>query len=206
MNASTPVRIAVTLAMALVVVAVSAACGGTSEGGGQASPAGADSGDVEGSDPSPAPAIYAAVVRELVSEDNTFGGHDPGFKIVYVVDGVVRNVADVSEVPRDPTQPFPSDVKDEVESLSKGAGFTAVEFVAKRDSVVGGTRGGASPGHVKNGGVLISLGPIEPSGKKVEVGTSLWINGLAGQWLTYVLAETAGTWEVTGTTGPMAIS
>jgi hypothetical protein len=59
---------------------------------------------------------------------------------------------------------------------------------------------------VKNGGVLISLGSIEPDGKRVEVETSLWINGLAGQWLTYVLEQKDGSWAVTGTTGPMAIS
>lgn len=59
---------------------------------------------------------------------------------------------------------------------------------------------------VKKGGVLLSLGPIEPSGNRVEVETSLWINGLARQWLTYVLEQRGGTWTVTGTNGPMAIS
>jgi hypothetical protein len=55
-------------------------------------------------------------------------------------------------------------------------------------------------------GVLLSLGPIEGNATKVEVGNSLWINGLAGQWLTYVLETRGDTWRVTGTAGPMAIS
>jgi hypothetical protein len=54
--------------------------------------------------------------------------------------------------------------------------------VTQRDSVVVGFEAGSAPGHVKKGGVLLSLGPIEPSGNRVEVETSLWINGLAGQW------------------------
>jgi hypothetical protein len=52
----------------------------------------------------------------------------------------------------------------------------------------------------------LSLGPIDGTGNRVEVANSLWINGLAGQWLTYVVEWRGGTWEVTGTTGPMAIS
>jgi hypothetical protein len=69
-----------------------------------------------------------------------------------------------------------------------------------------GTRSGSSPGHVKNGGVLISLGPIEEDRRRVRVGNSLWISGLAGQWLTYVLEQRDGHWTVTGRSGPTAIS
>jgi hypothetical protein len=86
------------------------------------------------------------------------------------------------------------------------ADLPPVEFVAERESVVTGTHGGRSPGRIRHNGVLISLGPIEPSGRRVDVEASLWINGLAATWLTYVLEEKNGTWKVTGTTGPMAIS
>jgi hypothetical protein len=126
---------------------------------------------------------------------------------VYVLDGVVVDAADPSKPPsaHDPKEPFSHDVKDGVRFLSTLAELPPVEFVASRHSVVAGASA-SSPGEVKNGGVLISLGSIEPDGKRVEVETSLWINGLAGQWLTYVLEQKDGSWAVTGTTGPTAIS
>ena len=40
-------------------------------------------------------AIYAAVIRRLVTKDHTFGGGDPGFRIVFVVDGAVPGVANL---------------------------------------------------------------------------------------------------------------
>jgi hypothetical protein len=171
-------------------------------------PGAIDSGGADAKSTDRAPAIYAAVVRQLVTKDHTFGGADPGFDVVYVLDGVVEDAADPSKraTAHDPEEPFSHDVRDGVRMLSTLADLPPVEFVAERHSVVAGTRGGSSPGHVKNGGVLISLGPIEPKGKRVNVEASLWINGLAGEWLTYVLEERDGTWKVTGTTGPMAIS
>jgi hypothetical protein len=151
--------------------------------------------------------IYGAVIRQLVTKDHTFG-RNPGFKVVYVLDGVVEDAEDPSKPvnAHDPRNPFSHDVKDGVRFLSRLGHLPPIQFVPERDSVVVGTRSGSSPGHVKNGGVLISLGPIEGNATRVRVGNSLWINGLAGQWLTYVLEQRDGHWNVTGTTGRMAIS
>lgn len=44
-----------------------------------------------------------------------------------------------------------------------------------------------TPGHVRAGGVLITLGPIRDDQGNIRVPKSWWMNGLAGQWLTYVL-------------------
>jgi hypothetical protein len=153
-------------------------------------------------------AIYAAVIRQLATKDHTFGGADPGFKVVYVLDGVIEQAADPSKTANahDPQEPFADDLKDEVRSLSRLANLPPVKFVSERDSVLIGTDSGSSPGRVKNGGVLISLGPIERTRDGVHVGTSLWISGLAGRWSTYVLQQAGGTWEITGTSGPVAIS
>jgi hypothetical protein len=194
------------LVAAVLTLAVALGCGGGSEG--SRSTAGAtDSGESAANSVSRSAVIYAAVVRQLVTKDHTFGGADPGFKIVYVLDGVVDDAADPSRAvsEHDPKEPFPHDVKDGVRFLSKLADLPPVQFVALRRSVVAGASA-SSPGKVKNGGVLISLGPIQPAAERVEVEASLWINGLAGTWLTYVLEQRAGTWKVTGTTGPMAIS
>jgi len=196
------------LVAATLALAVSVGCGGGSDESQQPTPGARDSGEST-ADSNRSAAIYAAVVRQLVTKDHTFGGGDPGFKVVYVLDGVVVDAADPSKPPRehDPKEPFSHDLKDGVRFLSTLAELPPVEFVAERDSVVAGTHSGSSPGHVKNGGVLISLGPIKGDANRVEVANSLWINGLAGQWLTYVVERGDGGWAVTGISGRrMAIS
>jgi hypothetical protein len=195
------------LVVATLTVALLPGCGGGSDESQRPTPGAPDSGEPGAKSTDRSAAIYAAVVRQLVTKDHTFGGADPGFKVIYVLDGVVADAADPSKPANanDPKEPFSHDVKDGVRFLSTLADLPPVEFVASRHSAVAGASA-SSPGEVKNGGVLISLGPIDPDGKRVEVETSLWINGLAGQWLTYVLEQKNGSWAVTGTTGPMAIS
>lgn len=195
------------LVAATLALAVPLGCGGGSDESQQPAPGATDSGEPGAKSTNRSAAIYAAVVRQLVTKDHTFGGADPGFKLVYVLDGVVVDAADPSKPANahDAKEPFSHDVKDGVRFLSTLADLPPVEFIADRDSVVAGPAA-SGPGQVKNGGVLISLGPIEPDGKRVKVEASLWISGLAGEWLTYVLEQRDGTWKVTGTTGPMAIS
>jgi hypothetical protein len=194
------------LALALLLVVIPLGCGSEAREPDSASP-GNESEGTDSADQLPREtAVYAAVIRQLVTKDHTFGGADPGFKIVYVMDGVVAGAGDVdgNVDESDPAEPFGDDVK---AGLRTALGdLPPIEFVSERSSVVVGTDSGKAPGHVKNEGVLISLGPIEGSGTKVEVGNSLWINGLAGQWQTYVLKARDGAWKVAGTTGPVAIS
>jgi hypothetical protein len=121
------------------------------------------------------------------------------------MDGVVKGAGDLDgSVADGPAEAFSETVKAELNAAL--ADLPPLRFVASRDSVVVGTKGGSSPGYVKKGGVLLSLGPIEGDGNRVEVGNSLWISGLAGQWLTYVLGVRDGVWRVSGTAGPIAIS
>jgi hypothetical protein len=46
--------------------------------------------------------------------------------------------------------------------------------------------------------VLITLGPIPGDQGNIRVPKSWWMNGLAGQWLTYVLDQQESAWKVTG--------
>jgi hypothetical protein len=194
------------LALALVLILVPLGCGSEANEPDSASPGSQSEGTDSADQPPRATPVYAAVIRQLVTKDHTFGGGDPGFKIVYVMDGVVAGAGkiDGNVDESDPTQPFSDDVKAGL--LRALADLPPIEFVNERSSVVVGTNSGKAPGHVKNKGVLISLGPIEGSGTRAEVGNSLWINGLAGQWQTYVLEARDGAWKVAGTTGPVAIS
>jgi hypothetical protein len=194
------------LALALMLIVIPLGCGGEANEPDSASPGSQPEGTAATGLVPRETVIYAAVIRQLVTKDHTFGGADPGFKVVYVMDGVVKGAGDVdgNVDESDPAEPFSDNVKAVLRT--KLGDLPPIEFVSERAAVVIGTNSGKAIGHVKNNGVLISLGPIEGSGTRVEVGNSLWISGLAGQWQTYVLQARDGAWNVDGTTGPVAIS
>jgi len=147
-------------------------------------------------------AVYAAVIRRLVTKDHTFGGEPSPFERVFVVDGVVKGAGNPQAGGDVAREPFPAGVKDGIARAL--ADLPDVEFVADRDSVIVGEN---ECGHVKGGGVLISLGPVtERAGGRVTVANELFFACLGGQWLTYVLERSDGDWKVVGTKGPIAIS
>jgi hypothetical protein len=60
---------------------------------------------------------------------------------------------------------------------------------------------------VRNGGILITLGPADGDGHEVRVAVNGFVACLGATWLTYVVRNQPGAgWRVTGTTGPMAIA
>lgn len=189
----------------LLLGSVAAGCGGASDPAvGRPDPS--SSGVMQPAGTERTAAIYASVIRQLVTKDHTFGGGDPGFEMVYVLDGAVEGAEDplLKLEDRHPDQPFPTALKERVtETL---VDLPPTSFVARRSDVVAGAKAGASPGRVTNHGVLLTLGPIEGGGDKVQVGANLWIDGLAAHWLTYVVKLRGDEWQVTGTTGPVAIS
>jgi hypothetical protein len=151
-------------------------------------------------------AIYASVIRQLVTKDHTFGRADPGFEVVYVLDGPVEDAEDSMKTVDQytPKEPFSEEVKAGLQE--RLVDLPPVVFVQERSSVIAGDEGGSSPGHVIDNGVLLTLGPIVGDERRVEVGSNLWINGLAGLWATYVVERHTAAWRVTGTTGTTAIS
>jgi hypothetical protein len=54
--------------------------------------------------------------------------------------------------------------------------------------------------------VLLTLGPSIGDERRVEAGSNLWIDDLAGFWVTHVVEQRGADWKVTGTTGTVAIS
>jgi hypothetical protein len=83
-------------------------------------------------------------------------------------------------------------------------GVGPVSFIADKNSVLITPEGCAV---VKDDGVLMTLAPVSGEGDRVEVGVSGFVACLGATWLTYVVQFKAGSgWQVTGTTGPMAIS
>jgi len=150
----------------------------------------------------PSVAVYAAVVRQLVTVDHTFGEGTSPFRRIYIIGGVVEGAAQARVRRRGPDRPFTADVKKGM--LRALADLPEVEFVANPARVLD-ERGGCT--RVRSGGALISLGPISrrPDGK-ATVPTGLFFACLGGQWLTYVLERTDSGWRIVGTTGPVAIA
>jgi hypothetical protein len=190
------------VALALFVLLAAVGCGATDSVETAASP---PEGTAASADQRNA-AIYSAVIRQILMKDNTFGSTPTPVKVVYVLNRPIVGAAD-------PEAQVTSGSSQEAfsETLNRAVRARLVElppvkFVPTRNSVVVGDKAGSSPGHVRAGGVLITLGPIVGDEGKVRVANSWWMNGLSGQWLTYVLAQQEPGWEVTGIDGPIAIS
>ncbi len=147
-------------------------------------------------------AIYAAVVRQLITKDHTFGSGPPPFKRVYIMDGVVPDASDpVTSAFSNPRERFSEELKSSiVRSVTE---LPPIEFVSDaRDVVVNWDE---CP-RVKAEGALISLGPISGGARRAAVPNGLFFACLGGQWLTYVVEREDGVWEVVGTKGPVAVS
>ena len=147
-------------------------------------------------------AIYAAVIRQLVTVDHGFGGASSPYRHVYVLNGVVPGAADPMHLVRRPLTPFTPNL---VQAISaKLHGLPPVTFVPQRGTVISGS----GPGHVIHAGVLITLGRITwRDHSTASVANNRWATGLNGQWLRYLVRKANGTWHVTGVaSGTVAIS
>jgi hypothetical protein len=148
-------------------------------------------------------AIYAAVIRQLVTKDHTFGEEGPGLEVVYVLDRPVDTAGypDMGTAREREGEPFSEDLRARLRAALSD--LPPIEFVSDRDEVVVEEDGFPT---VKGGDGLVTLGPIPEQGRRLDVPASLYFTGLAGTWLTYVVEGSGGEWRVTGTTGPVAIS
>jgi len=145
--------------------------------------------------------VYEQVLRRYLSTpaENSFPGQT--FKTVYVLDQAYTDAADPSGKHGRGALIAPRTQRQVTAAL---AGMANVIFIADRESVIE-ARGGC--GQVRNGGILITLGPLAGHGHEVRVGINGFVACLGATWLTYVLQDQPGAgWRVTGTTGSMAIS
>jgi hypothetical protein len=141
-------------------------------------------------------AIYAAVIRHMTSEQ----GQASGFSVIYVLDRLVGTAENPTETESEGT-PIP---EPQQTALTEAVSETGrLEFVSDRQSVIGPQ---AEGGMVQDGGILLTLGPIEGEGERVEVPASSYLANLAGTWQTWVVQRYQNGWRVIGTAGPVAVS
>ena len=175
--------------------------GDSGSGGATAASATAPAADPEAVDPriERDAEIYAAVIRQLIEKDHTYGGTDPRFKAVDILDGAVKGAGtSINGWRREPRHRFDEALKLALEE--RLSGLPPVTFVLRRTPIRYPIR------DRKNRRALVAVGPIVGDGLRVEVSAYLAINGYPTTWLTYVVRERANGWRVVGTTGPLVIT
>jgi hypothetical protein len=144
--------------------------------------------------------IYAQVLRRYLSTpgENSF---PQAFTTVYVLNQAYPDAADPNGKHEHGT-PITAATQHQV--TADLAGMARVLFISRGYSVIE-SRGGC--GQVKNGGILITLGPPVGDSHKVQVAINGWVACAGATWLTYIVQSQRGDgWRVTGTTDQMAIS
>ena len=145
--------------------------------------------------------IYVQVLRRYLSSPAENSFPDQAFKTVYVLNQAYPDAADPTGAHRRGAPIAPQAQRQVTAAL---AGMARVIFIANRESVIEARDG---CGKVRNGGILITLGPPVGHGHEVHVAIYGFVACLGATWLTYVLQDQPGAgWRVTGTTGSMAIA
>jgi hypothetical protein len=143
--------------------------------------------------------IYTAVLRQyLTSGDHSFGDHR--FPEVFVLDHTVAGAgAPGHKAPGG--GPIPRAVQRAISHALTDVG--PLTFVASRDAVIEDPHGCA---HVRGDGILVTLGPVDGSGDRVQVGINGFVACLGANSLTYLVERTGRGWAVSGITahGPVA--
>jgi len=146
-------------------------------------------------------AIYATVVRQLATEDDTFGGNlNP--TTLYII----RNTDDSAGNPvsgeKSDSKMIADSVISKISSLLTDLSVEII-WIDKFEDAKFEESGSA----VKQGGVIITLGNIYPQeDSSVHVAGSIYIANLAAGGSTYILEQVDGSWKITGRVGPVWMS
>jgi hypothetical protein len=144
--------------------------------------------------PADDPAVYAAVVRQLYTEDHTFN-EPPYFPIVYLVRRTDDGIGD-PDAPRADSRllavPVLAAIVADLDNLP--AEFV---WVDDEEQVPRGQNGA-----VAEGGAIITLGNIHyQEDDSALVSASLYVSPLVATGKTYVLERADSMWAVTGDSG-----
>jgi hypothetical protein len=146
-------------------------------------------------------AIYAAAIRQLYTVDHTFG-QPPNWPTVYVISTTDDNIGTLTGEGSDPRTLSSETQQAITEALSDLP--TEIVWIGDRsEAPISDQNGTVDYGDA----IIITLGNIHPQDDgSVQLPASLYCGMLCATGMTYVLEQTDGTWQVTGTTGPVWIS
>lgn len=134
--------------------------------------------------------ISGAIVR-IITEDNTFGGGFP-FDLVYVATLLGSTFEELD----------PKAIDHAVAALD---GRVKIEVIADAEGKITDlfeAEGTGDPDLV----AVVSVDDVRINDDTAEVDMSLWCGSLCGIGLTYSAQLVDGVWQITGITGPVAVS
>ena len=142
--------------------------------------------------------IYAAVTRQLVEIDNTFGSRHR-FSRILILDYLDPHAGDAMNQGRSGRSLSEEQQQTIIAAIDH---LGPIEFISDgslfiREDVL-------EP--VIPGSVIITLAPADFDDDGATVGANLWCGGTCGLWLTYRVVEGPDGWTVGGREGTWAIS
>jgi hypothetical protein len=143
--------------------------------------------------------IYAAVLRQYLTSGDAAIAADYRFAHIFVIDHAVAD-AGASGPGTSEDGPIPPAARRAITRTLTDVG--PLTFVASGDEVIEPH----SCANVRDHGILITLGPVEGTGDRVQVGVNGHMSCLGGNSLTYEVQQTSSGWMVSGITamGPVA--
>ena len=142
--------------------------------------------------------IYAAVTRQLVEIDNTFGP-EYRFSRILILDRLDPHAGDAMNQ----DQSGQSLTEEQRQAIIAAVDHLGpIEFINDRSHFV--REDVLEP--VIPGSVIITLAPAEFDDEGAKVGANLWCGGVCGLWLTYRVVEGPDGWTTAGREGTWAIS
>jgi hypothetical protein len=149
--------------------------------------------------------IYAAVVRQLATKDDTFGGNLKPPKVF-----IVKNTSWVAAAPTMTVASnnsfIPEGEQREITAALGSLNATIVWVDKLEDAVTTGNTSDVKA-RVKDGGAVISLGSIRAMDDgSVQVTGQIYLGFSAMGGRTYILTKSEGVWNISGTTGPAWIT
>ena len=145
-------------------------------------------------------AIYAAVIRQIYEQDDTYGGnlHPP---IVYLIQRTDDGVGD-PDVEKTESKLLEESL---ITAISTELEDLPTELIWVQD--IAEVPLGTESGKVAGEGVIITLGNIHTQRNgSVHISGSIYIASLAAGGQTYIVKQVDGMWQVVGTTGVQWIS
>lgn len=143
--------------------------------------------------------IYAVALRQMVVDDNTFGGGGNPFSEFLVQAGLDPAAGTAAPGAQDLEQPLSDEERRVIE-----AALTPIAPMRWIDDPAEWRTEDLMP--VVEGSAILGVGPITFDDDGALVPMSMWCGGLCGTWFTYRVVESDQGWVVSGIEGPIAVS
>ncbi|MCB8978998.1 MAG: hypothetical protein H6657_16415 [Ardenticatenaceae bacterium] len=145
-------------------------------------------------------AIYTAVIEQLYTRDDTFGGTYQAAD-TYILSQTNDSAGDPDIEPLEP-QVLTTAVQDKITAALAHLPTNMIWVEAMTAVSLD-----PATGAVANSGIVLTLGNIHPqSNGTVLVSASIYVGSLAAGGQTYILEKDANGWQIKGTTGVQWIS